>query len=475
VAEVGFHSKWYTGTAAERAGFATAGIFVPFMWYESDTGDLYYWDGSAWQPWGGSGVAQGAGTLSVSTSNDTSDPHTHAITTSANPGAAASILASDASGYLQLEALGIQSAPTATDKPFNVTNLAVNTATTFYGFYLDVAKTAGATGATEDLYGHHIKAVFDQSGGTVRHIRGIFSTARLDGGTATGDLWGMRAASRIDGGSVGGDLEAAVFNADVNAGTVTGDVIGNRIYVETESAATISGDVQGIQIRVDDEAGAAGTVYMLYLLENSGIDYGIYQNGTAPHYLGGSVGIGATTADRLLHVERSSADTNTITPTARLSHTTSGTAAALFGTGLEVELEDAGGSMQVASQVDTLWATATAGSESPLYRVTTYPAGSAGPGYSGHWTWTGINATSRTIIPNGTGDVTATIAGIFAVSESGGGTDGGTFICDNSSSLVLYNDGTDTLTLTVAADGSVTIARSAGAATFALSIWATWV
>jgi hypothetical protein len=47
------------------------------------------------------------GTLAVSTNNDADGPsnngqHTHAITSSSNPGAAASLLATDASGYLQL-------------------------------------------------------------------------------------------------------------------------------------------------------------------------------------------------------------------------------------------------------------------------------------------------------------------------------------------------------------------------------------
>ena len=47
------------------------------------------------------------GTCTVATSNSGTAPHTHAITSSSNPGAAASLLASDASGHLQLVALGI--------------------------------------------------------------------------------------------------------------------------------------------------------------------------------------------------------------------------------------------------------------------------------------------------------------------------------------------------------------------------------
>ena len=52
-------------------------------------------------------------TLSVSSSNTVTDAlgHTHAITSSSNPGAAAAILASDASGYLRLLRLGLGTAP----------------------------------------------------------------------------------------------------------------------------------------------------------------------------------------------------------------------------------------------------------------------------------------------------------------------------------------------------------------------------
>lgn len=53
------------------------------------------------------------GTLTVSTSNNAATNHTHAITSSSNPGAAASLLASDASGFLTLVKL---STDTLTDK-----------------------------------------------------------------------------------------------------------------------------------------------------------------------------------------------------------------------------------------------------------------------------------------------------------------------------------------------------------------------
>ena len=56
------------------------------------------------------------GTCTVATSNSGTAPHTHAITSSSNPGAAASLLASDASGYLQLVGLGIGAAAAADNR-----------------------------------------------------------------------------------------------------------------------------------------------------------------------------------------------------------------------------------------------------------------------------------------------------------------------------------------------------------------------
>ncbi|MBU1173568.1 MAG: hypothetical protein KKD44_28705, partial [Proteobacteria bacterium] len=55
----GFHSNWWQGTAAERGGFPTASLAVPFFWYETDTRDTYQWDGVAWLSIdvGGSGAA----------------------------------------------------------------------------------------------------------------------------------------------------------------------------------------------------------------------------------------------------------------------------------------------------------------------------------------------------------------------------------------------------------------------------------
>ena len=92
---------------------------------------------------------------------------------------------------------------------------------------------------------------------------------------------------------------------------------------------------------------------------NGGISVGSSYVATDPGagsmIISGNVGIGTTSPDRLLHPEVSDAVTNAITYAQRLSHITSGTAAANFGVGLEMELEDDGGTNRVASYLETLW------------------------------------------------------------------------------------------------------------------------
>lgn len=61
------------------------------------------------------------GTLTVSSTNSASGSHTHAITSSSNPGAVASILASNASGYLQLVRLGVGVTPSYTLQSLSTT------------------------------------------------------------------------------------------------------------------------------------------------------------------------------------------------------------------------------------------------------------------------------------------------------------------------------------------------------------------
>ncbi|MEA1926291.1 MAG: hypothetical protein U9M90_03575, partial [Patescibacteria group bacterium] len=73
----------------------------------------------------------------------------------------------------------------------------------------------------------------------------------------------------------------------------------------------------------------------------------------------GKVGIGTNGPDRLLHAEVSDAVTNAVTYAQRLSHITSGIAAAGFGTGIEFELESGSGNNEIISAIQSILTDAT--------------------------------------------------------------------------------------------------------------------
>jgi hypothetical protein len=93
-----------------------------------------------------------------------------------------------------------------------------------------------------------------------------------------------------------------------------------------------------------------------------------------------------------------------------------------------------------------------------------------------HWTGTSIDGTPQTIIPNATGDVVEVITIQYAASEiTGTDVSGGVVVLEPGDTFTVLTDGTNILTLTCAADGSVTIARSAGTDTYKFSAWMVWL
>jgi len=110
-------------------------------------------------------------------------------------------------------------------------------------------------------------------------------------------------------------------------------------------------------------------------------------------------------------------------------------------------------------------------------------SGSSGGGGSSsysqatYWSESGIESTARTIIADEAGDVTSTITLLYSVKASDGSSSGGTVNLAPGTSALIYSDTTvaNALTLTCAADGSVTVARSAGALTYDVVIWAVWL
>src|SRR5512139_697492 len=98
-------------------------------------------------------------------------------------------------------------------------------------------------------------------------------------------------------------------------------------------------------------------------------------------------------------------------------------------------------------------------------------------GYFGVWSGSGIDDTPETIIANGAGDVSAVITLLYAVQNETSGTGGGVVNLTPNTSFNIYSDtdADNVLTMTCAADGSVSVARTAGAQTYSLIVWGVWL
>ena len=205
-------------------------------------------------------------------------------------------------------AISMGAAPSATSHLF-VYNPTLNTTVDYYGGRFTHTKIAGVTDHTDYMYGLTGHMRMNQAAGVIGHLYGGFFEAQMTLGdvgivAANRHVYAIQAQANIDGGTINGWVQGMLGQVLMDGGTVTGSIIGLRGYVDL-SAGTVTGDAYGIQIWMDDDLGIGGTSYMLYLSENTGIDYGIYQAGTAPHYLGGALGVG-TVPGAKLDVDQSS-------------------------------------------------------------------------------------------------------------------------------------------------------------------------
>jgi len=87
-----------------------------------------------------------------------------------------------------------------------------------------------------------------------------------------------------------------------------------------------------------------------------------------------------------------------------------------------------------------------------------------------------LAGTAQTFIPDGTKDATRGITFLYFVyAITGQDSAGGVATLVPGGSWTLYNDGTDAVTVTCNANGSVTVARSAGADTFDVALMGVWL
>jgi hypothetical protein len=159
-------------------------------------------------------------------------------------------------------------------------NTSLSMASDISAINMDIEKTAGASDNTHTLDGVQMAIEMNQAGATIGRLMGVDIKARVTAGTVDGqsDL----------------SVRAGNFLTDLNGGTVEGDAFGVHAQIDQEAGNTITGDAFGIKIQADFDGTLSGTGYMLYLQEATGLDFGIYQSGTAPHRLGGQLSVGAT-------------------------------------------------------------------------------------------------------------------------------------------------------------------------------------
>lgn len=92
------------------------------------------------------------------------------------------------------------------------------------------------------------------------------------------------------------------------------------------------------------------------------------------------------------------------------------------------------------------------------------------------WTYAGLDGTARTVIPDGAGDVTALLAVEAVIKPSTGTTTyDAARLAPGAAARTIYDDGTNRCAITVNADGSVQVQRTAGTVTFTIIINATWI
>jgi hypothetical protein len=184
----------------------------------------------------------------------------------------------------------------------------VNTNVSYDGITNYHKKKLGNTGDFHNFTGISNDVDFDQTGGECGDVRGIANYTKLGRGTtdATSDLLGLYQITRMDGGVssvVGNDVKGISNDIDLLYGTISGDAYGIYNHVDISSNMTvISGNVYGIYSQVDDDEGAVGTVYNLYLDNDSGVDYAIYSDGTAEAYIAGEI-----TTDTVLRLKERAA------------------------------------------------------------------------------------------------------------------------------------------------------------------------
>lgn len=421
------------------------------------------------------------GTLTSTTVNDATAPHTHAIT-----GAAWLAVANTFT-------TGAQTIQTGADATKGL-----------------IAKGNSATQSA-----HLIEA--QNSGGTAKFAVGPTGAIAInDNGTASADAQSLVTLTSTNTAltaykyAVSGEIRLSNTGANAGKGIIglqytaswagtaanTSEVVGGRFYGQVRSTASAAlTTLTGVEVQIQQQSTSGGSVssakalyvnaptttgaitslYGLYMESQTGAtnNYAIYSLG-GQSYHAGNLGLGnagtAFAPSVQLHAVLNPATTDSILEIARYARNTSGTAAAGLGVSQTHYLESSTTADQLASTVSTLWTDPTHATRTSRYQIAT-----TGPGYCATWGYNGVAGTALTVIANGAGDVTEGIAVQYVASEvTGTDTGGGVAYLEPGDSWNICSDATNVLTLACAADGSVTVQRTAGTDTFKVTLWMVW-
>lgn len=180
-----------------------------------------------------------------------------------------------------------------------IQNTAINQASVIRGLWVQLQKDAGATSANDNMFGIQSLVDHNDAGQPIGTIYGTLIQGRLSRGAvgtmlSTQHFYGAYLHADNNGTSadtVYGVQRGVYALASLDAGAdVEGVVEGVSIFVDLNSG-TVDNDVHGLEVRVDNDATVTGKVYAIHWQEDTGVDSGLVQVGTAPSRFGGAVKI----------------------------------------------------------------------------------------------------------------------------------------------------------------------------------------
>ncbi len=171
----------------------------------------------------------------------------------------------------------------------------------FQGNYFYLQKASGGSTVNSNIEVINYDLSISQVADTVGNVRGMNNDLYFNGGNvgssaAAREIAGIEQVVQV--GHLGADCDVwgDIFSLDLdlnvgNDANVSDDVFGIRNEVDLETGTTkIDSDVFGYYGLVDNDSGSvSGTVYLMYLDDQTGVNYCIYQNGTAPNRFGGAL------------------------------------------------------------------------------------------------------------------------------------------------------------------------------------------